>query len=191
MTYNKFILFVFLSFFIFFEMASAQDFLGGKSNSNTKQANKQQIYKCGNSWSYYPCPAVIETTTSLSKSVSSKYSEIENIKVDLSKMKLIENIDKLITDLDRRYHVIPNHAYRIKALCKNPEISVMTCARLVEELKESVKSYDKDQELAELERREKRELDEKKRMVLRAERLKALQRHKVEKKNQEKEIEQF
>ena len=176
------------------DFSAAQDFLKNPGGSNTNHKTKQPVYKCGDNWSYYPCP---QQTGPASDNVAvpvvtdSINSDIHEVESELVKIQLLERLDDKIRSVEQTHKVVPNHAYKIEGLCKNPEISVATCARLIDELETSMKSYDKDQVLAELERREAREMDEKKRLAIRVERLNLLKRRQYDVKETKKEIDKF
>ena len=138
---------------------------------------KPQVYRCGNKWSYSPCPP--EGHPAAAKQQMPELPDITTVELnegeaEVEKLKLLDRLDRKIKSIEHTHHVVPNHAYKIEALCKNPEISVATCSRLISELEESMRSYDRGQFLAEMERREEREPDEKKRAQMKAERLRML-----------------
>ena len=144
-----------------------------------QQQQKQQVYRCGDRWSYYPCPPQESATPVTNKPTTPELLDplvigLNEGEEGLEKMKLLERLNNKIKSIEETHKVVPNHAYKTEALCKNPDISIATCARLISELEESMKYYDREQILAELERREEREMDERKRLSLRAERLRML-----------------
>jgi len=155
---------------------------------------KPQVYKCGNKWSYEPCAP--EGHPAAAKQQMPEVPDITMVELnegeaEIEKIKLLDRLNRRIKGIEHMHQVVPNHAYKIEAMCKHPEISVATCARLVSELEDSMRSYDRGQFLAEMERREEREPDERKRAAMKAERLRMLRHMPKEAPKVKQDIDKF
>ncbi len=179
---------------VIFTVSNASDAFAQIYNKSGNMP-KPQVYKCKAGWSYEPCapePATPLPPTPRLTSEEKEYIEgKQEVKTYVSKEEQLQKVDLMLKSLEHRYHVIPNHAYQVRAMCRNPEISAATCQHLIDSLNADISDYSADQQIIELQRREERALDKTQKMKIRAELLDAMKKQYDNPRRRKRDIDRF